>query len=162
MAQSNRISIVIASEVHQEAMTKIADCRNLLKPFLHPLSLAERATLVKMGDRTKPFVQKALDYAKINADFLPPSINREEWQKDLEGWEDLVAIKNQLNQLLSDLDDTIMLLGAEAYDPARWYYNLAKQAANRGDSSAKPIVDDLSQRFAGNGHKKANTGNTTN
>ena len=154
MAQSNQISIVIAPELHDQMMKHVAELRELLKPFTHALSIDERRSLTKMGDKTHPFVQKALEYARTNKEFIAPSIDAAEWQKDYDGWEKLHPLKNQLAQLLSDVDDTILLLGAESYDPARFYYTLAKEAASRGDSSAKPIVEDLSRRFVKASRKK--------
>ena len=71
-----------------------------------------------MGDKSQAFVLKALDYSKTNSEFAPKSVNIAEWQKDFEAVQDLTPVKNQLAQLSSDVDDTIMVLGAEAYDPA--------------------------------------------
>ena len=149
MAQQNRISVTITQEIQDGVMKHIADIKALLKPFMHPKGVVPTITLVKMGDKTQPWSQKALDYAKTNKEFSVPTVDAAEWQRDFDAWQDLVPMKNQLAQALGDVDDTIMMLGSESYDPARWYYNLAKQAALRGDLSAKPIADDLSKRFPG-------------
>ncbi len=149
MAQQNRISITIPQEVNDGVMAKIAEIKVLLQPYLHPLTVEERGSLVKMGDKTQPFVKKAVEYSKTNPAYIAPSVDQTEWQKDFDGWEDLTPINNQLVQLVASVDDTIMLLGVESYDPARWYYELVKIAAGRGDSAAKPIAGDLGQRFPG-------------
>ena len=154
MAQQNRISVTIPQKTIDDVIKHIADIKALLKPYLHSLTVEERQSLVKMGDKSQAFVLKALDYSKTNSEFAPKSINIAEWQKDFEAVQDLTPVKNQLAQLSSDVDDTIMVLGAEAYDPARWYYNTVQFAASKGDISAKPIYEDLSKRYPGVKRKK--------
>ncbi len=154
MAQQNRISVTIPQKTIDDVTKHIADIKSLLKAYLYPLTVDERQSLVKMGDKSRPFVSKALEYSKTNSDFAPKSINITEWQKDFDAAEDLTPIKNQLTQLLSDIDDTVMMLGTEAYDPARWYYNNVQFAASKGDMSAKPIYEDLGKRFPGIKRKK--------
>jgi hypothetical protein len=158
MAQQNRISITIPNKEMDEALKHIADAKAILQKYLQPLTIAERQGLVKMGDKSQPFVQKALDYATTNAEFAPKTIDINEWRKDYDGVEDLTPVKNQLAQFLSDVDDTVMLLGVEAYDPARWYYNNVQFAAEKGDAGAKPIYEDLSKRFPGVSRKKKSEG----
>lgn len=154
MAQQNRISVTIPQKTIDDVTNHLADIKRLLSTYLHSLTVEERQSLVKMGDRSQPFVKKALEYAKANSDFAPKTIDVSEWQKDFDAVEDLAPIKNQLTQILSDVDDTIMILGVEAYDPARWYYNNVQFAASKGDTSAKPIYEDLSKRFPAIKRKK--------
>lgn len=56
--------------------------------------------------------------------------------------------------LASDLDDTLMLCGSEAYAGARYYYNSVSYAARQGNISAKPITEDLAMRYPGVKRKK--------
>lgn len=149
MSQQNRISITIPQEVHDAAMAKIAEIKAMLQPYLHPLTTDERSSLTKMGDKSLPFVMKTLEYSVTNPQYIAPSVDAVEWRKDFDGYQDLTPIKNQLGQLLGSVDDTVMLLGVEAYDPSRWYYELVKAAAARGDSEAKLMADDLAKRFPG-------------
>ena len=154
MAQQNRISVTIPQKTIDEVIKHLADVKALIKTYLHPLMVEERQGLVKMGDKSQAFTKKALEYAKTNSEFAPKSVDVTEWQKDFDAVEDLTPIKNQLTQLLSDVDDTTMLLGAEAYDPARWYYNTVQFAASKGDMSAKPIYEDLGKRYPSVKRKK--------
>lgn len=48
-----------------------------------------------------------------------------------------------------------MLAGSEALTSEMLYYGSVKKAANKGVATAKPIYEDLSQRFVRKGGKKA-------
>ncbi|GAA5094867.1 hypothetical protein GCM10023210_26920 [Chryseobacterium ginsengisoli] len=46
-----------------------------------------------------------------------------------------------------------MLAGSEALVAAMLYYGMSKQAATNGVVTAKPVYDDLKQRFTRKGNK---------
>lgn len=147
MAQTNMVSFTIPQADKDAIMQHIAGIKNLLKPHVYPLTNDQRDVLPKMGDKTLPFVQKALEYSETNPEFVPNAVDTAEWKKDLDSWEDMVTIKNGLTQIVSDVKDTAMVLGSEAYAPARFYNDQVKLGVKQGNSSAKPIADDLGKRF---------------
>lgn len=63
-------------------------------------------------------------------------------------------IVNLTAQLHSDTDDTMMLAGSEALQSALLYYGQVKEANSKGVPTAKPIYDDLSERFKRGTYKK--------
>ena len=101
-----------------------------------------------MGDGTEPFVGKVLDYAKVNKEFAPAFMDVSELETDFKAVKSLTGIYRSLLQLTQQLDDSILLSGSEAYTASLIYYNSAKLAAKMNVPNAKPIVDDLKQRFA--------------
>ena len=101
-----------------------------------------------MGEGTVRFVDKTLEYAGTNPEFLPPYVDIEELKKDVSAVKDLMRIYIPLKQLISMLDDTMMEAGSEAYVAALTYYNSVKVGAKRKVDGAKIIADDLGQRFA--------------
>jgi len=60
---------------------------------------------------------------------------------------DLSAILNPLLGVTSNLEDSKMVSGGEAYVSALAYCNCVKLAAKMDIPDAKPIYDDLKQRF---------------
>ena len=66
----------------------------------------------------------------------------------------LSPIRNLATQFASDLSDTITIAGNEALLAALLYYGAVKEASNKGVATAKPIYEDLSQRFSRKGSKK--------
>lgn len=147
MAQTNLVSISIPQADKDAILQHLNSLRTLLTPYLYPLTEDQREALPKMGDKTLPFVQKALEYSGTNPEFVPASVDKAEWQKDFDSWEELVTIKNKLAQLLNDVKDTAMLLGSEAYAPARFYNDQVKLGVKQGVTSASAIADDLGKRF---------------
>ncbi|MBI9071952.1 MAG: hypothetical protein JEY94_10155 [Melioribacteraceae bacterium] len=147
MPEQNDVSIVIPPEVLTEVKDAVTLIKTKLDPFLVALTPDERKTLPKMSDKTVAFVEKTLGYTESTPDFAPPYMKVDEMKIDLKAVDDLNGIFKPLQQIESNLDDTIMVCGSEAYVSALSYYNSVKMAAKLDIPSAKPIYDDLKKRF---------------
>jgi hypothetical protein len=102
---------------------------DLLKPYMVALTPAERQELPKIIDGTVPFVQKSLEYAQTNTQFVPSYIDVKELKVDFDAVEALSQIFRPIEQLYSNLNDTMTLSGSEAYVASLAFYNSVKQAA---------------------------------
>lgn len=153
MSTKNQISIEIPKAVLADVFQKLQDCKTALAPYLQGLTAEERKSLFKMGDKTVATVQKVKSYLQTNPEFAPAYMDQEEFLKDESVVTALTPIANFAEQLVSDIDDTIMLAGSEAIVSALLYYGTTKEAAGKGIPTAKPIYDDLSQRFSKKGGK---------
>ena len=147
MPESNQVSIVIPQEVLTEVETAVATIKNKLEPYLVSLTPEERRDMVKMSDKTFPFVEKTLNYAESVPKFAPPYMNVAELKVDFTAVKDLSSILNPLLEVTSNLEDSKMVSGGEAYVSALAYCNSVKLAAKMDIPDAKPIYDDLKQRF---------------
>lgn len=143
----NQISIVVSPEDKTAIDSSVETLRTKLQPYLIALSADERRILPKMSDKSISFVDKALNYVSSNPEFAPPYLNKDELGKDVVAVEILNGFAKQLAQIVTGLDDTIMLAGSEAYVAALAYYNSVKEAARRDILNAKPVYEDLKQRF---------------
>ena len=141
----NRISASLTPEDKLAVLAAIATIKEKL-PFLLGLSPQESKSLLRLGDKSRAFVAKALEVATQNPDFLPRSFDIEEMRKDVELFEALYPITLALSQLQELLDDTVALAGSEAYMAALAVYNYAK--ATKGDAGLEAAVDDMARRFA--------------
>jgi hypothetical protein len=117
-------------------------------PFLVNLTKTERAALSKMGDATYSYVTKALDYAANNPLLVPSFTNLGEGRRDLNLYNDLRSIHQQLAQLVEGIDDTEMAAGIEAKEFADKFYASVQQAALSNVPGAKVIADDLGTFYA--------------
>lgn len=115
-------------------------------PFLVDLMAEERKSIPKMGDKSRTFVNKALDMASKNAEFLPRSCDVEEMRKDVQLFDDLSSLSLSLMQLQDLVDDTCMALGNEAYTAALTVYTYAKTTGQKTDG-LEPLVDEMRQHF---------------
>jgi hypothetical protein len=111
------------------------------------LEANDKKNLAKIGEKSIPFVEKALQYANKNPEFLPAFINTAEFKKDFDSYTILNDFLRPLNQINKNLDDTATLAGSEAILAALAYYNSVRQAVKMGVPNASAIYEDLSQRF---------------
>jgi hypothetical protein len=154
MSISNRVSEVIPEAVITEVTNKLNECRIALAPYLLGLTEQERQDLFKMGNKTIATVQKVQSYVQTNPDFIPSYMQTNEFEKDVAVASVLTPLHNVALQLASDMDDTRMLAGSEALAEALIYYGSVREASSRGIAQAKPIYDDLVQRFVKKRKKK--------
>jgi hypothetical protein len=141
----NRVSAILTAKDRQDVMNAIATIKEKL-PFLIDISLEERRSLPRMGDKSRAFVSKALEVAIQNPDILPRSFDIEEMRKDAELFESLYGIWQSMIQLCELIDDTKLAVGSEAYVAALLVYNYVK--INRKDMGLDDVLDDLAKRFA--------------
>jgi len=153
--QENRVSIKISQTDLQSLLDAVKTINTILSPYLVALTPDDRRTLPKMSDGTLPFVQKALEYAKSNKQFVPSFVDVGELQIDVDATAALLQVQHPLDQITESLDHTVMLCGSEAYVAALAFYNSIKQAAKMKVPGAESIFKDLSLRFNGKVKKSA-------
>lgn len=156
MSTQNQISIEIPTAVIEAVIQKMQECKTQLAPYLQGLTAEDRGSLFKMGDKTVATVQKTKSYMNTNPEFIPVYMNQAEFLKDEALVSQLNPIANLANQLSSDINDTVMLAGSEALQSSMLYYGQIKEAHHKGIITAKPIYEDLSQRFAKRTRKPKN------
>ena len=154
MSTQNQISIEIPQTVINDVVTKLQDCKQQLAPYLQGLTAEDRKKLFKMGDKTVATVIKTRDYITTNPQFVPVYMNVGEFNKDVNLLTQLTPIVNLATQLATDVDDSLMLAGSEALQSALLYYGQIKEAQHKGVATAKPIYEDLSERFKRGAYKK--------
>ena len=154
MSTTNQINIEIPQTVIDEVIQKLQECKTALAPYLQGLTADERQSLFKMGNKTVATVQKTKKYVDTNPEFVPAYMDSEEFLKDEKVVTQLSSIINLTAQLNSDADDTMMLAGSEALQSALLYYGQVKEAHSKGIPTAKPIYEDLSERFKRGNNKK--------
>jgi hypothetical protein len=147
MSTKNTVSIQIPEAELQTVKEAIATLKTTLSPYLIAISADERQRIPKMGDGTIPFVEKVMDYAQEDSQFLPPFVDVNELSKDWEVVKRLAPLLRDLQQVESNLNDTVMMAGSEAYVGALGYYNSVKYGARVNVADAKVIHEDLKQRF---------------
>jgi hypothetical protein len=148
---NNRISANLTPADREAVMKALTTIRQKL-PFLIDLTSEDRRTIVKMGDKSRAFVIKALEVATQNSDFLPRSFDLEEMRRDLALYEALYPVLLSLTQLQELVDDTCMAAGSEAYTSALAIYNYAKASGDVTGLDA--VIDEMGRRFTRRPKKK--------
>lgn len=147
----NRISASLPQADREAVMQAVATIREKL-PFLIDLTTEQRRVMLKMGDKSRAFVSKALEVGTQNSDFLPRSFNLEEMRRDVELFEALSPVLLSLTQLQELVDDTCIAAGSEAYTAALAIYNYAKASGDVTGLDA--VIDEMGRRFTRRSRKK--------
>jgi hypothetical protein len=130
-----------------------------LAPHTIALTPHERQTLLKMGDKSLAFVEKAHDYAHDNPNLVPSYLNTGAFDIDFKDAHGLWSLLTVIKQLEEAVEDTIMAAGSEAYHAALAFYHNVQAAAKDDVPGAKAIVEDLKTRFPG-GKRQSGTSET--
>jgi hypothetical protein len=129
-----------------------------LLPHLKTLSPEERRDILKMGDKTVPFVRKTLEHCRECPDLVPRFLDVNGLASEMSAFESIRTLLQPLLQLSAALRDTMILAGSEAYYAALSFYSSARNAMKSKVPKAKTIYSDLSNRFPGR-PKKNSTSN---
>jgi hypothetical protein len=140
----NRISATFGPSEREAVLMAIATIKQAM-PFLIHLTVEERKTLVKAGDRSRGFTINCLNAAQQHSECLPRTFDVDEMAKDVKLMEDLYAVMMALTELHSLVDDTYFTAQSEAYGAALKVYNAAK--AHDDMPAMKVVVDQLKQQF---------------
>lgn len=154
MSADNLVSLEIPEAEIKQVQDALKIAVDILRKYLLALSPEQRRKMLKMGDGSEPFVEKVMDYVKSNPQFLPPVLSAVEMGKDWKVINQLLPILRTVEQLSSNLNDTIMEAGSELYKACLGYYKGVEIGAQMNYPGAKPIAEDLGKRFAGQGRRK--------
>ena len=146
----------IPGEMLTACNEKLAEVSNILKPYLQAMPAADKLQMLKLGDKTLPFVQKVVEYCSTNPELVPGYLSATEMKQRFELNQDLTNLLRVLKKLGSDLEDTSMSTGNEVYQQSLVVYQSVKRAAKVGQPVAKPIFADLQKRFPGGTKRKKN------
>ena len=147
MNNENRISFDIPAEDLEAIKVAIKVLQDKLLPRLVTLSVDERHTLTKMGDKNTAFVEKCKEFIEQNPALAPQYIDLEEMKVDLEAVETLRYLENPIAQISSAIDDSMMLSGSEAYVAALAFYHNVKGATRMNVPGAKNVYEELKKQF---------------
>lgn len=141
----NKVTGQISSEEQQAIMESL---RSITAKFPSLISLSNdvKKSLIKIGPKSLTFTTRALELAKKNPDFLPRSFDTEEFGRDLELYQKLYSINQELSKLLKQADNTLMQVGSEAYLAALAVYQFAKNS-KVGTAGLEGVIDDLGKIF---------------
>ena len=140
---TNRVSATLSTADQEAVMTALGVIRERL-PFLIDLTTAERVILPKLGDKTQPFVRKAVDIALQHPELLPAGF-LDEMRKDAQLLVGLSPIRLAIDLLQKQIDDTVVQLGAEANAAARTVYAVTKTPY--AGAILRTAAEDLGKRF---------------
>lgn len=121
--------------------------RTLMQPYLVPLTPAQRKNMLRMGDKTAAFVQKATNYAANNPSFVPAFVDMAALRLDVEAMSRLAPLHQSAQQLAIDLDSTLMAASGDAFGQTLGIFGNVKLLAKNNHPGAQVAYDDMGVRF---------------
>lgn len=144
---TDKFSFKLSEEEKSDVNNAIQTLVSILESKLITLTPEERMEMPKMGDKTVAFVEKAIEYAQEYPQYMPAFIDVPETELDFNAVKDIRVIFNQLQRLTSELNDSMILAGSEAYSSTLSVYKVLKNAADMGQPGAENAARELVSRF---------------
>jgi hypothetical protein len=151
--KTNKHTTAIPEAAIIQAHGQIAAVIQQLAPHTIALTPHERQTMLKMGDKSLAFAEKAHDYAHDNPALTPSYLDMTAFDVDFADAHGLWNLLTLVKQLEEALEDTIMAAGSEAYHAALAFYHNVQAATKDDIPGAKAIFEDLKTRFPGGKRK---------
>lgn len=142
---NNTISASISPADQEVIFDAIAIIKDKLG-FVIGLTQEERKSLSRMGDKSRAFVNKAIEVATQNAELMPRCLDIAEMRRDVELVEALYPVMLSIAQLQELIEDTCLLAGSEAYAAARIAYNAAR--VNGKSMGLETAVEEMGKRYS--------------
>lgn len=143
----NLTDVVIPQADLEAIQTKLGELEALLKPYLVDLTPAERKRMVTINDGNFPFAEKAMQYTMSNTNLVPAFIEADAVKRDFDLYKQMRPMLQRIAQLHTNVENTVMESGHEAYSQLLSFYNAVKYADKMGVQGAKDIFNDLKIRF---------------
>ncbi|MDR1398869.1 MAG: hypothetical protein LBJ41_02985 [Treponema sp.] len=157
--RSDKHNTAIPDAVIKQVHDQIIEVIQQLSPYTVTLTPHERQTMLKMGDKSLAFVEKAHDYAADNPTLTPNYLDMQAFDVDFTDAHGLWSILTLTKQLEEAVEDTIMTAGSEAFHMALSFYHNVQSAVKDDIPDAKAIFEDLKPRFPGT-KRRGNSGDT--
>jgi hypothetical protein len=116
--------------------------------FFIKLTPEERKALPSIGDRRFSFVAKNYRFANRHSDLLPPFRDIHVYRRMYYDYEQLLELLDRVNSMQEGLRDTVMQIGANTYDIALTFYEMAEKAANGRQPGTEAMYKSLAKHFA--------------
>ena len=149
MASDNRISLTLTPTKKAAILAAVAALKAELVGVTINLTVDERQTLPKIGDKTLAFDEKCKTYMSQRPELVPGFVDMAEMVKDRALVADLAPILSELLPICEGVEDTMSLAYTDIYLSDLSFYQSVKQAAKRGAAGTDTIYNDLKERFPG-------------
>ena len=146
MARTNKISTPFSEADKTGVLAKIKDAKNAM-PFLISLTIEEKKKLKGIGNKNLSYVQKCLEGALAFPNELKVNFDTAEFQKDVNLFNNMLAIQLACLSLFESVDDTMKAAGIDCMGSSSEVYESLKSSA-KSNASVKAIVKEIGERFA--------------
>jgi hypothetical protein len=133
----------IMTRIHASLDQVVSDLRCLTK-----LTPEQRQSTTSVGDRRFTFLSKAYRHALRHPSLMPPFRDINNYTRIFEDFQRLQGVLDRVRSLSEGLSDTVMQVGANAFDFSLVFYDMIEKAAGTGHAGTEVIYKDLAKHFA--------------
>lgn len=147
MALENLISV----EFTNAELTKLDDAISMIESVLLGktinLTPEQRQQYGSIAEQNKLFVNKAKGYMEQYPQYVPPFLDKVEYDKDYEARQQMESRMQRLNSLTEQFSDTKILLDFDNYHNSLTFYRNVKYLSSENVPGTNVIYDDMKQFF---------------
>ncbi|MDO5524264.1 MAG: hypothetical protein Q4G48_09510 [Bacteroidia bacterium] len=149
MATDNLISIAFTEEELQRIDEAGAVIRSVLEGKTRNLTPEQRRQYGRIAEQNKLFVNKARDFMAQYPEFVPPFLDKEEFEKDYQARLQIESRLLMLEGIAEQLSDTKILLDYDNYYNALTFYRNIRYLSGENVPGTTNIFEGLKQFFSG-------------
>ncbi len=143
----NMISLDFTAEELAQFDEALKTLEQILAGKTANLSLDERKQFGRIAEQNKLFVNKAKDYMEEYPQYVPPFLDKAEFDKDFMARSIIEKRLIRLDGLTEQLSDTKILLDNDNYNNALTFYRNIRFLSREDVPGTTNIAEDLSQFF---------------
>lgn len=147
MALENLISV----EFSNAELTKLDDAISIIESVLIGktinLTPEQRQQYGSIAEQNKLFVNKAKGYMEQYPQYVPPFLDKAEYDKDYSARQQMESRMQRLNSLTEQFSDTKILLDFDNYHNSLTFYRNVKYLSSENVPGTNVIYDDMKQFF---------------
>ncbi len=147
MALENLISLSFSEEELASLDAHVEGIRTILKDKMVNLTPDERRQYGRIANQNKLLVNKAKQFMEQHPHFIPPFLDKEEFDRDYIAREQIENRVKLLENIVQQLLDTKTLLDHDNYTNALSFYRLVRYLAQENEVGAKSVYEDMKVLF---------------
>lgn len=147
MALDNLISVKFTEDELQKLNSAIQQINQVLQGKAINLSPEERKQYGSIADRNKVLVDKCKHYMEQDAETLPRTIDKTEFDADYNARQQLEAPLKALSRIVEKISDTKILLDHDNFHNAIAYYRYIKYLSSQNEPGTTSIYQDLKKHY---------------
>lgn len=142
---------VISVEFSSEELKKISDALTVIEQVMKDKSVNltpdERQQYGRIADRNRLLVDKCKTYMELNPQSLPPTLNKEEFDRDYQARTQIDPVMKRIAVLQTLFSDMKTLLDFDNFNAAVSYYRYVKYLSMQNAPGMSAVYSDLRTHY---------------
>lgn len=147
MALENLISVEFTNAELAQLDTAFGTIETVLQGKTINLTPEQRQQYGSIAEQNKLFVNKAKSYMEQYPQYVPPFLDKPEYDKDFAARQQLESRMQKMNSLTEQLSDTKILLDFDNYHNSLTFYRNVKYLSSENVPGTNVIYNDMKQFF---------------